>query len=139
MHIVFSLFTGLLFGLGLLISGMSNPQKVLSFLDIAGAWDPSLMFVMAGAIAVGLIPFRLAANKEKSFLGTPMPSLCKTQIDWKLLLGSALFGTGWGLAGICPGPAITLLGAGLFEGLVFVLAMLAGMLVFQLFNAKSLQ
>lgn len=127
MNIFVSLLTGLLIGLGLLISGMTNPQKVLAFLDVAGAWDPSLAFVMAGAIGVGLIPFRLAAKKEHTLLGTPMQTLNKTTVDRKLVVGSALFGIGWGLAGICPGPAITLLGAGVFQGFIFVLAMLTGM------------
>lgn len=139
MNIAISFFTGLLFGFGLLISGMSNPEKVLGFLDVAGAWDPSLALVMAGAIGVALIPFRLATKKEKTLLGTPMPTLNNTQIDHRLLLGSALFGIGWGLAGICPGPGITLLGAGIVEGLIFVLAMLAGMAAYPYVDTKPVR
>ncbi len=127
MGILVSLFAGLVFGCGLLVSGMANPAKVLAFLDLAGAWDPSLMFVMGGAIAVGFLAFRLASKRSETLLGR---SLCLPQpgaIDRRLLVGGTLFGIGWGLAGICPGPGLVLLGTGSLEGLVFVLAMLAGM------------
>lgn len=127
MQLFISFFAGLLFGLGLLISGMSNPEKVLSFLDITGTWDPSLVLVMGGAIGIALIPFRIAAKSSVTLLGDPIVPPNKQTIDAKLILGSALFGIGWGLAGICPGPAITLIGAGITDGFIFVLAMLAGM------------
>lgn len=136
-HIV-ALFAGLVFGLGLVISGMSNPQKVIGFLDVTGTWDPTLMLVMIGAIGVGLIPFRMATQKDKTLFGEPMPSFNKTQIDSRLVIGSGLFGIGWGLAGICPGPGITLLGSGMFEGVIFVLSMLAGMYAFQIYQSSKL-
>lgn len=125
-----SFATGLVFGLGLLVSGMSNPAKVLGFLDLAGAWDPSLMFVMAGAIAVGAAAFRIAGRRTATLLGTPMSLPSRRDIDRRLMLGSLVFGIGWGLAGICPGPALTLVGTGAVEGVAFALAMLAGMSAF---------
>jgi len=127
---------GLLFGLGLLVSGMANPAKVLGFLDIAGAWDPSLGLVMAGAIVVGLIAFRVAAQRRHSLLDEPMRLPTRRDIDRRLVLGSLGFGIGWGLAGFCPGPALTLVGAGESKALVFVLAMLAGMAVFELIERQ---
>jgi uncharacterized membrane protein YedE/YeeE len=95
---------GLLFGLGLLLSGMSNPAKVLGFLDVTGQWDPSLMLVMGGAIAIGFFAFRRAERQTHSLLGEPMQLPDKSRLTPRLVLGSALFGIGWGLAGICPGP-----------------------------------
>ncbi|WP_077033261.1 DUF6691 family protein [Pelomonas sp. KK5] len=118
---------GLLFGLGLLLSGMSNPAKVLGFLDLAGAWDPSLALVMAGAIAVGLPSFALARRRQRAWLGDKMQLPAGRAIDRPLVVGSLLFGIGWGIAGFCPGPALVALGIGVPQGLVFVLAMLAGM------------
>ncbi len=131
MTIFISFAVGLTFGLGLIISGMSNPAKVLGFLDLAGSWDPSLTFVMAGAIALSALAFRLARNRSTSLLGQPMQMPTARQIDQRLVMGSALFGLGWGLAGICPGPALVLLGAGAMKGLVFALALLAGMALFE--------
>jgi uncharacterized protein len=131
MTILVALAVGLIFGLGLILSGMSNPSKVLGFLDLAGNWDPSLTLVMAGAIAVGAMAFRLVARRSASLLGDPVQLPTARQIDRRLIVGSALFGIGWGLAGICPGPALVLLGTGATKGLVFVLAMLAGMAVFE--------
>lgn len=122
-----ALVTGVIFGLGLIVSGMANPAKVLGFLDLAGAWDPSLALVMAGAIAVGAIGFSLAGQRPVSWLGTPMKLPTATQIDRRLLIGGALFGIGWGLAGFCPGPALTALGMGEIKAFVFVASMLAGM------------
>ena len=121
---------GLLFGLGLIVSGMADPAKVLGFLDLAGAWDPSLALVMAGAIGVALIAFRLVRNMPQALCGGPMQLPSATRITPRLLIGSGLFGIGWGIAGICPGPALVLLGAGQAKGLLFVLAMLAGMAIF---------
>lgn len=136
--LVTALIAGLFFGLGLLISGMANPAKVLGFLDLAGAWDPSLAFVMGGAIAVGLPAFTLAARRRNALLtGEPMHLPTATRIDWRLMGGSLLFGIGWGLAGFCPGPAIVALGMGLDQALVFVLAMLGGMVVFEILERRA--
>jgi uncharacterized protein len=122
-----SFAAGLLFGLGLLLAGMADPAKVLGFLDIAGLWDPSLAFVMGGGIAVGLVAFSVAKKRTVSFLGEAMHLPASTDIDRRLVLGSLAFGIGWGLAGICPGPAFVLLGAGSAHGLLFVATMLLGM------------
>ena len=130
MYALTALLAGFLFGVGLLVSGMANPAKVLGFLDIAGRWDPSLALVMAGAIAVGGIGFALAGRRTASLLGAPMVLPSARNIDARLVLGSVVFGVGWGLAGFCPGPALVALGAGRIEALVFVAAMVAGMLLF---------
>ena len=130
MNILLSLLAGLVFGVGLIISGMANPAKVLGFLDIAGAWDPSLAFVMGGGIGVGIVAFSLAKKRTRSLLGLPMQMPTARQLDARLIGGSMLFGVGWGLAGICPGPALVLLGAGVPQGFVFVAAMLAGLGLF---------
>ncbi len=122
---------GLLFGLGLMLAGMTNPAKVLAFLDLAGAWDPSLALVMGGAILVGLGAFALAKRRQRTFLGGPLTLPTATAIDRRLLVGGALFGVGWGLAGLCPGPALASLGLGDSRVLVFVAAMLGGMAVFE--------
>lgn len=123
-----ALIFGGLFSVGLIFSGMSNPEKVLSFLDIFGNWDASLAFVMMGAIAVAFIPFQLAVRKStsKTLDGHPIDLPKNNQIDSKLIVGSLLFGIGWGIAGICPAPAFTLIGLGHYESLYFILAMLAG-------------
>lgn len=133
---VSALLSGLLFGLGLMVSGLGNPAKVLAFLDIAGAWDPSLALVMGGAILVGLVAFRVAGRRARSLLDEPMRLPARRDIDRRLVLGSLGFGIGWGLAGFCPGPALMLLGAGEFKAVVFVLAMLAGMAVFELIEHR---
>lgn len=125
---------GLVFGLGLIISGMANPAKVLAFLDLAGAWDPSLALVMAGAITVGLFAFYVAGKRDFSLLGTKMHLPGVRGIDRRLVTGSVLFGVGWGIAGLCPGPVLVTLGMGEFKALVFVGAMLAGMGVFEGFE-----
>ena len=127
---------GLVFGLGLLLSGMADPAKVLGFLDLGGAWDPSLALVMAGAIAVGLLGFTLARRRKRSVLGEPMQLPSHRQIDRRLLLGAATFGIGWGLAGICPGPGLVLVALGQAKGAIFMLAMLAGMKLFELLEAR---
>ncbi|MCK9563914.1 MAG: hypothetical protein M0R02_14475 [Bacteroidales bacterium] len=125
---LFSAFAaGLIFGIGLLVSGMANPAKVLAFLDLAGAWDPSLALVMGGAVAVGLVAFTLAGRRTVTLLGTPMELPARRDIDRPLVLGSLGFGIGWGLAGFCPGPALVALGAAETKAAVFVLAMVAGM------------
>ncbi len=118
---------GLLFGIGLILSGMTDPGKVIGFLDLFGAWDPSLALVMGGAIAVGLFAFAIAKRRTTAFLGGAMHLPKPGQIDRQLVLGSLVFGVGWGLAGFCPGPALVSLGAGEPKALVFVVAMLAGM------------
>ncbi|NDL64939.1 DUF6691 family protein [Acerihabitans arboris] len=123
---------GLIFGIGLLISGMSDPEKVVGFLDIAGRWDPSLALVMLGAIAAASIGFGLAKRRPLSLLGQPMLLPASRAIDPSLIAGSVVFGIGWGIAGICPGPALVLLGAGIWQGVVFIVAMLAGMYLYQL-------
>lgn len=120
-------FIGVLFGFGLIISGMSNPQKILNFLDIAGNWDPSLIFVMGGAVVVGLGGFYLASQRTEAFFGGALHIPSRRDISQPLVIGSFIFGAGWGIAGFCPGPAIVALGAGHVKALVFVLAMLAGM------------
>ena len=121
---------GLIFGQGLIVSGMANPAKVIAFLDLAGAWDPSLALVMAGAIGVALLAFAIAKRRRQSFLGQAILLPTARGIDRRLIIGSVLFGIGWGIAGICPGPALVLLGAGQAKGVWFVLAMLAGMGIF---------
>jgi uncharacterized membrane protein YedE/YeeE len=132
MHIVTALLVGLVFGTGLIISGMTDPSKVIGFLDLAGRWDPSLGFVMGGAILVGLAAFRIAAGRDQSLLGEAMRLPMATRIDRRLILGGLTFGTGWGLAGYCPGPALASLASGLATPLIFVAAMLAGMAIFEL-------
>ena len=136
MTLVASLLAGLVFGLGLLVSGMANPAKVLGFLDVAGAWDPSLAFVMVGAIAVGLVAFRLARQRALSFLGADMRLSDETRIDARLIVGSTLFGIGWGIAGFCPAPAVVALGTGSPRALVFVVAMLVGMAIFEFIERR---
>lgn len=118
---------GLLFGWGLLLSGMTDPGKVQGFLDLAGAWDPSLAFVMGGAVLVGFIAFALADRRTRSVLGHPFQLPASRAIDRPLVLGSLIFGVGWGLAGFCPGPALVATAAGHGQALVFVAAMLVGM------------
>jgi uncharacterized protein len=132
-----SLASGLVFGLGLLISGMANPDKVIGFLDLAGAWDPSLAFVMGGAILVGVVAFAISKKRTMSFLGQPMRMPTSTDIDKKLILGGVLFGLGWGLAGFCPGPALVSITSLDPKVLLFVGSMLAGMLVFELFERSK--
>ncbi|WP_328184488.1 DUF6691 family protein [Marinobacter sp. OP 3.4] len=135
-HLVSALITGLVFGLGLLISGLANPAKVLAFLDLAGAWDPSLALVMGAAVAVGLVGYRLARGRNRSWLGAPLRLPTATHLDKRLILGGLGFGVGWGLAGFCPGPALVALGAGELKAMVFVVAMLAGMGLFEILEQR---
>lgn len=128
----FALLAGVVFGIGLIISGMANPAKVLAFLDLAGNWDPSLAFVMAGAILVGVVAFAVARRRSASLLGLPMRMPTATVVDRRLVGGSLLFGIGWGLAGFCPGPALVTLGMRDYKAVVFVVAMLVGMGLFEL-------
>lgn len=134
MNLFTSFLAGLVFGLGLIVSGMANPAKVLGFLDLAGAWDPSLLLVMGGAIAVGVIAFFIARRRTVSLLGTPMRLPTSRDIDRRLVGGSLLFGIGWGVAGFCPGPGLVALGMGEVKALVFVAAMLGGMGLWTLFE-----
>ena len=140
MTVVFAAIAGLVFGLGLLISGMASPEKVLGFLDLAGPWDPSLALVMGGAIAVGLLGFALVRKRSTSVLGEPMQMPTRKDIDAPLVVGASLLGIGWGLAGYCPGPASVGVTAGIPSALIFTVAMLAGMIAFgwwQASRAKS--
>ncbi|MCA1245955.1 YeeE/YedE family protein [Massilia sp. MS-15] len=132
MNILMALIVGLVFGIGLIVSGMTDPAKVTGFLDLAGNWDPSLAFVMGGAILVGLVGFRIARKRERSLLGEPMRLPTATRIDRRLVLGSLAFGAGWGLAGYCPGPALASLATGGSQPWIFALAMVAGMSMFEL-------
>ena len=131
-----ALIAGLVFGLGLILSGMGNPAKVQNFLDIFGTWDPTLGLAMGGAIAVGLVAFTWAKRRKTSALGEPMQLPTATVVDRKLLTGAAMFGAGWGLAGFCPGPAVMNLATLQMEVWLFVAAMLAGM-VLQHVTAKN--
>ena len=131
MLVIASLLAGLVFGLGLILSGMASPAKVLGFLDLAGPWDPSLALVMAGAIAVGLVAFFVARNRTVSFLGAEMKLPTARHIDRRLVVGSLVFGIGWGIAGFCPGPGLVALGMGEAKAIVFVAAMLLGMGMFE--------
>ncbi|MBC7751878.1 MAG: YeeE/YedE family protein [Candidatus Saccharibacteria bacterium] len=137
MNIFFSWLAGLVFGIGLIIAGMTNPAKVLGFLDITGLWDPSLAFVMVGGIAIASIGLLVAKKRTLSFLGLQMRLPTSKHIDRPLILGGMIFGIGWGIAGICPGPALVLVGGGVFKGVIFVIAMIAGMTLFELFNHKK--
>ena len=131
-HRITEFFVGLLFGIGLILAGMTDPSKVLGFLDLAGTWDPSLAFVMGGGILVGLGAFAVAKKRTRSFLGGAMHVPTARDIDKRLVLGSLLFGVGWGLAGFCPGPAIVSAAAGQPKAMVFIAAMLAGMWLFEM-------
>lgn len=138
MGLLTALLCGLLFGVGLMVSGMANPAMVLGFLDLAGRWDPSLAFVMGGAIAVGSIAFLFAKRRKRSLLGLPMQIPASSAVTLRLVLGSAVFGIGWGLAGFCPGPALVALGAGVGKAWGFVAAMVGGMAVFEFLESAKL-
>ncbi|WP_434155494.1 YeeE/YedE family protein [Pseudomonas sp. JZ134] len=137
MKIIMALIAGIVFGIGLIVSGMTNPAKVQQFLDIRGPWDPSLAFVMGGAILVGLVAFRFASKRKHSLLGDVMRLPAATQIDRRLVLGGLAFGTGWGLAGYCPGPALASLAIGGAKPLIFTVAMLAGIGIFKFFERSA--
>ncbi|MEO7056894.1 MAG: DUF6691 family protein [Caldimonas sp.] len=138
MPIFTALLAGLVFGLGLIVSGMANPAKVLGFLDVAGRWDPSLGFVMGGAIAVGAVAFAAASRRTVSVLGLGMKLPASDTIDRRLVVGGLLFGIGWGIAGFCPGPGLVALGMGEAKAAVFVAAMLVGMACFELLERRRL-
>lgn len=124
---IITLLAGLIFGVGLIISGMSNPAKVIGFLDLAGKWDPSLAFVMAGAISIAFFGFRYIEHKNQTIFDDPIHLPGTTHISKELIIGSLIFGAGWALAGFCPGPALVALGAGYKEAFIFVVAMMVGM------------
>lgn len=130
-----ALICGVVFGLGLLLAGMVNPAKVLGFLDLAGSWDPSLGLVMVSAIGVALLPMQWSSKQTRSMLGLPMQMPRMRALDRRLVVGSLVFGVGWGIAGICPGPALALVLSGHWQILVFVLAMLVGMALFSLLES----
>ena len=134
MQIITVLATGLIFGLGLILSGMTDPSKVIGFLDLTGRWDPSLAFVMGGAILVGVVAFQFAKGREKSLLGDVMSLPTARQVDRRLMLGGLALGTGWGLAGYCPGPALVAVVQGGNQPLIFVAAILAGMAFYEIQN-----
>jgi uncharacterized membrane protein YedE/YeeE len=133
-----SFAAGLLFGLGLVVSRMFDPAKVLGFLDLAGNWDPSLALVMVGALALAAVGYRLANPRGAPFFDTRFHASAATRVDAKLVGGAAIFGIGWGLVGYCPGPAVTALAFGRVETLVFVAAMIAGMVAHRLFASALL-
>lgn len=137
MKFLFALLAGVLFGVGLIFSGMSDPSKVIGFLDLAGIWDPSLAFVLGGAVMVGSLVFPFASKQPQSLLGEIMHLPTATQIDRRLVLGSTTFGVGWGLAGYCPGPALASLALGDLKPLIFVVAMLAGMGLFEVLERRK--
>ena len=137
MLIFTSLLAGLVFGLGLIVSGMANPAKVLGFLDLTGAWDPSLALVMAGAIGISFFAFLFAKKRSRSLMGADMKLPTGRTIDRRLVVGSTLFGIGWGVAGFCPGPSLVALGLGEVKALIFVAAMLAGMVLFELLEKRQ--
>ena len=136
MFIFTSLLAGLVFGLGLIVSGMANPAKVLGFLDLTGNWDPSLALVMAGAIIISFFAFLVAQKRTRSLIGADMKLPGGRHIDRRLVVGGLLFGIGWGIAGFCPGPGLVALGMGEVKALIFVAAMLAGMVAFELLEKR---
>lgn len=133
---IIGLLAGLLFGFGLLISGMTDPVKVQGFLDVFGAWDISLALVMGSGLAVAIVGVQLAKRQQTSWIGTSIDMPSKTVITKPLIIGAMLFGIGWGLVGICPGPGIVLLGTGQWQAYVFIPAMILGMLIYQWLEPK---
>ena len=138
MQLLMAWLAGLVFGLGLIVSGMTDPSKVTGFLNLAGAWDPSLALVMGGAVGVGLVAFRFARTRSQALLGGPMQLPTARQIDRRLVLGGLTFGIGWGLAGFCPGPALASLATGGSKPLIFTAAMLVGMVIFEVLERGAL-
>jgi hypothetical protein len=130
MNAFFSFVAGLVFGVGLILSGMTDPGKVIGFLDLFGNWDPSLAFVMGGAILVGFFAFAFAGKRGRTFLGGGLHLPQRRDIDKRLIGGSVVFGVGWGLAGFCPGPALVSLASGVDKAAIFVAAMLGGMVIY---------
>ncbi len=137
MSFVVNLALGLLFGIGLVISGMSDPAKVLNFLDLAGTWDPSLAFVMGGAVIVAFFGYRLVLKRDRPVVGTTFRIPTRTELEPRIFVGPAIFGFGWGLAGFCPGPALTALSLAAPGTLIFVPAMFAGMWLARIAGERS--
>ena len=135
MRLFLTYFIGLIFGIGILISGMANQAKVLNFFDVAGTWDPSLMFVMGGALVTTFIGYRLTLGRKAPLFGAEFSLPTARKLDAKLLGGSAFFGVGWGIAGFCPGGALPALGTGRSEVLIFVVALIAGILIAKLIQS----
>lgn len=136
MKLLVSFISGLLFGLGLILSGMTDPRNIVDFLDVSGAWNPRLLFVMAGAVLVSFFAFRYAGRRNRSMLDEPIQIPTKRKLDMRLIVGATLFGIGWGLAGYCPGPALASVATGLMQPLIFVLAMLVGMAWFEVLEQR---
>jgi uncharacterized protein len=136
-HRISEFLVGLVFGIGLILSGMTDPSKVIGFLDLTGLWDPSLALVMGGAIAVGFIAFAMAKKRTVNFLGGMLHLPTSSSIDKPLGIGAILFGAGWGLAGFCPGPALVSLAAGQFKAAFFVVFMVGGMLAYELYDRRT--
>jgi uncharacterized protein len=136
MLIFTSLLSGLVFGLGLIVSGMANPAKVIGFLDLTGNWDPSLALVMAGAIGISFFAFLVAQKRSRSLIGADMKLPGARHIDRRLVGGGLLFGIGWGIAGFCPGPGLVALGMGEVKALIFVASMLTGMIAFEFLERR---
>ncbi|VVP47211.1 hypothetical protein PS838_05159 [Pseudomonas fluorescens] len=137
MRLISAFVAGLIFGMGLILSGMTDPSKVIAFLNLAGTWDPSLAFVIGGAILVASVGFYFASKQSRAVLGDPMRLPTTNQIDRRLILGSLTFGVGWGLAGYCPGPALASLMSGQSEPFIFVVAMLVGMMLYEMHSRIS--
>lgn len=137
MQILTALLAGLIFGIGLIVSGMTDPSKVIGFLDLAGRWNPSLAFVMAGAVAVAMVAFRYGSARKRTLLGDVLRMPTAKYIEPRLLLGSLAFGTGWGLAGFCPGPVLASVATGGMKPAIFLIAMLAGMAIFELLETLA--
>ncbi len=137
MQILISMLSGLIFGFGLLISGMTEPEKVIGFLNVSRLWDPSLLFVMAGAIIVSFFAFRWVKKGAQPVYAEKMSLPVANRVDIRLVTGAVLFGIGWGLAGICPGPALVLLGSANLKGVVFFISMLTGMYIFQRAESRA--
>lgn len=136
MKILSAFIAGLIFGIGLILSGMTNPRKIIDFLDITGQWDPSLVFVMAGALAVSAFAFRYMKDRNQTCLKQEVQLPSSKHIDNRLVLGSITFGVGWGIAGYCPGPALTSLLTWQLEPFIFVLSMLVGMGIYARIEGK---
>jgi uncharacterized membrane protein YedE/YeeE len=138
MRLIIVFLSGLLFGTGLIVSGMINPSKVIGFLDIFGNWDPSLAFVMAGAVAVSFVGFRFVLKQERPRFATKFSLPTRTDIDAPLVIGPVLFGLGWGLVGLCPGPALVALTATPKTTWVFFVSMLVGMYALKIYRQRTL-
>lgn len=132
--IISAFAVGIIFGIGLTIAQMVNPAKVLSFLDLAGNWDPSLAFVMGGGAGVAAIGYRLVLRRPRPLLADAFQIPTRTDLDTRLIIGGGLFGIGWGIAGLCPGPALAVLALGRSEVVIFVLAMVTGFALYELYD-----